>query len=111
MYNPALTLRWPWELYSGQPFGYDFLSNDYKLPVDYGLDLNFDRLPGDLDRFIKLVELIQNLSDRPLSELNDATIDSRSLIQEKILSPEWMQDVVEYNRKQDLILLEFLSKI
>jgi hypothetical protein len=96
---------------SGQPFGYDFLSNDYKLFVDYGLDLSFDRLPGDFDRFIKLVELIQNLSNRPLSELNDATIDSRSLIQEKILSPEWMQNVVESNCKQDLILLEFLSKV
>ena len=24
VYNSALTLRWPWELYSGQPFGYSY---------------------------------------------------------------------------------------
>lgn len=96
---------------SGQPFGYDFLRDNYQLPVDYGLDLNFDRLPGDFDRFIKLVEFIQHLSNRSLSNLNDATIDKRSQIQDLILSPEWMQTIIEFNRKQDLILLEFLSKM
>jgi hypothetical protein len=96
-------------LSNGQPGTYEFLKNDYCMPIDYSMDLSYDQDAGDFTRLKKIVELIQSLSNTPLSDLIDANIDNCELIQKTILNYDYVDMIRAYNLEQDQKILALLG--
>jgi hypothetical protein len=98
-------------LNSGQPYCYDFLKNQYQIPIDYSIDLEYDTVKGDFDRLLKLTELIRDLSQTPLSDLIDQNIDNCELVQNTVSNPDYFRQFELYNLQQDQIILEEFSRL
>lgn len=94
----------------GQPDTYQYLKNDYGLPINYDLDLAYDVLPGDFDRFKKLRETIETLISVPITEIVDRTIESCHQIQQIMLEQGYTDQFWRFNRCQDAVILEELAK-
>ena len=95
-------------LSSGQPGTYEFLKNDYCMPINYSIDLSYDQDAGDFTRLKKLVELIRTLSITPLHQLVDANIDNCELIQKTILTQDYVEQIRADNLAQDQKILELI---
>lgn len=98
-------------LNAAQPHVYEFLKNDYHLPIDYCFDTSYDELAGDFDRYRSLVDLGKTLADTPLQELIDKNIDNCELIQNTLLSPEWLSQIKLHNQQQDVKIINVLEKV
>jgi hypothetical protein len=96
---------------SAQPHVYEFLKNDYNLPIDYSFDILYDSQAGDFDRFHSVVNLIKSVSQQSLKDLIDQNIDNCQLIQNTLLSPDWMDQINLYNKQQDSKILNILETV
>lgn len=96
---------------SAAPYTYNYLINDYGIPINYSFGLEFDNIPGDLDRFETICKKILDLVDVPLTDLVDQNIDYCELIQQTIMDPDYIKNFDQYNRIQDLKILEKLFQI
>ena len=90
----------------GQPGTYDFLKNDYNIPINYSIDTSFDNVLGDFDRIRQIKNLIESLSTIKLSDLIDQNIDNCELIQNTILAPGYIDQFESFNQSQDIKILE-----
>ena len=95
----------------GQPFIYEFLRNDYKLPLNYAIDLSYDNLKGDFDRFLELRKLIETLASTPLTDLVDSNIDICEAIQHTLIDPDYIIGLKKFNQQQDEKILEKIEQI
>ena len=95
----------------GQPFIYDFLRNDYKLPLNYAMDLSYDNLKGDFDRLLELRKLIEKLASTPLADLIDSNIDICETIQRTLIDPDYITELKKFNQQQDERILEKIEQI
>lgn len=93
------------------PYVYQYLINDYKIPINYSIGLEFDYIPGDLDRFDDICKKIQELVNIPISNLIDQNIDNCELIQKTILDPDYTKQFDQFNQQQDLKILEKIHQI
>ena len=96
---------------TGQPGTYDFLKNDYYIPINYSIDTSFDNILGDFDRIRQIKNLIESLSKIKLSDLIDQNIDNCELIQNTILSPGYIDQFESFNQSQDIKILEKIEQI
>jgi len=96
---------------SGQPGTYDFLKNDYNIPINYSIDTSFDNVLGDFDRIRQIKNLIESLSTIKLSDLIDQNIDNCELIQNTILTPGYIDQFELFNQSQDIKILEKIEQI
>jgi len=96
---------------TGQPRTYDFLKNDYNIPINYSIDTSFDNVLGDFDRIRQIKNLIESLSKIKLSDLIDQNIDNCELIQNTILAPGYIDQFELFNRSQDIKILEKIEQI
>jgi hypothetical protein len=94
----------------GQPFIYNFLKNDYKLPLHYIMDLSYDNLKGDFDRLIGLRKLIETLSSTPLADIIDSNIDICEAIQHTLIDPDYILGLKKFNQQQDEKILETIEQ-
>ena len=95
----------------GQPGTYDFLKNDYNIPINYSIDTSFDNVLGDFDRIKQIKNLIESLSKIKLSDLIDQNIDNCELIQNTILTPGYIDQFELFNQSQDIKILEKIEQI
>ena len=95
----------------GQPGTYDFLKNDYNIPINYSIDTSFDNILGDFDRIRHIKNLIESLSTIKLSDLIDQNIDNCELIQNTILTPGYIDQFELFNQSQDIKILEKIEQI
>ena len=95
----------------GQPFIYNFLKNDYKLPLHYAMDLSYDNLKGDFDRLFELRKLIEKLASTPLTDLIDSNIDICETIQRTLIDPDYITELKKFNQQQDERILEKIEQI
>ena len=93
------------------PYTYQYLIDDYGISINYSFGLEFDNIPGDLDRFKAICKKIQDLVDVPLTDLIDQNIDNCELIQKTIMDPDYIKIFDQYNRIQDFKILEKLFQI
>ena len=96
---------------AGQPGTYDFLKNDYNIPINYSIDTSFDNILGDFDRIRQIKNLIESLSKIKLSDLLDQNIDNCELIQNTILAPGYSDQFELFNQSQDIKILEKIEQI
>ena len=96
---------------TGQPGTYDFLKNDYNIPINYSIDTSFDNVLGDFDRIKQIKNLIESLSKIKLSDLIDQNIDNCELIQNTILAPGYIDQFELFNQSQDIKILEKIEQI
>ena len=96
---------------TGQPGTYDFLKNDYNIPINYSIDTSFDNILGDFDRIRHIKNLIESLSKIKLSDLIDQNIDNCELIQNTILAPGYIDQFESFNQSQDIKILEKIEQI
>ena len=96
---------------TGQPGTYDFLKNDYNIPINYSIDTSFDNVLGDFDRIKQIKNLIESLSKIKLSDLIDQNIDNCELIQNTILTPGYIDQFELFNQSQDIKILEKIEQI
>jgi len=96
---------------AGQPGTYDFLKNDYNIPINYSIDTSFDNVLGDFDRIRQIKNLIESLSMIKLSDLIDQNIDNCELIQNTILAPGYIDQFESFNQSQDIKILEKIEQI
>ena len=96
---------------AGQPGTYDFLKNDYNIPINYSIDTSFDNILGDFDRIRQIKNLIESLSKIKLSDLIDQNIDNCELIQNTILAPGYIDQFESFNQSQDIKILEKIEQI
>ena len=96
---------------TGQPGTYDFLKNDYNIPINYSIDTSFDNVLGDFDRIRQIKNLIESLSTIKLSDLIDQNIDNCELIQNTILAPGYIDQFELFNQSQDIKILEKIEQI
>lgn len=94
----------------GQPFMYDFLRDKYHLQFDFDLDLNFDRIEGDIDRMIAVCDIIDNLNRYTLDQLIDANIDACEKMQDTVLEAGYIDSFKQYNNQQDEKLLNRIHR-
>lgn len=97
-------------LNSGQPGTMKFLREEYNLPLDYSYDISYDLEVKDFDRLAGLVETIQSIEQSSLKDLVDANIDTCQLIQDMVLSPDYVQSMRDYNLAQDKKIMELLAQ-
>ena len=95
----------------GQPFIYDFLRNDYNLPLNYAIDLSYDNLKGDFDRLFELRKLIETLASTPLADLIDSNIDICETIQHTLLDPDYIIELKKFNQQQDEKILNLIDDL
>jgi hypothetical protein len=95
----------------GQPFIYDFLKNDYKLPLHYAMDLSYDNLKGDFDRLLELRKLIEKLASTPLVDLIDSNIDICETIQRTLIDPDYITELKKFNQQQDEKILNLIGDL
>jgi hypothetical protein len=93
------------------PYVYQYLIDDYHIPINYSFGLDFDYIPGDLDRFESIGKKIQELVDIPLADLIDQNIDNCELIQQTIIDPDYTNQFDQFNQNQDLKILEKIAQI
>ena len=98
-------------LNSAQPFCYEFLKNDYGLPINYSIDTSYDQVEGDIDRLVKIKDLIAELAAINLSDLIDQNIDNCQLTQDTIMDPEYLHQFELFNKIQDLVISEKISQL
>ena len=96
---------------TGQPGTYNFLKNDYNIPINYSIDISFDNTLGDFERIKQIKNLIESLSKIKLSDLIDQNIDNCELIQNTILSPGYIDQFESFNQSQDIKILEKIEQI
>jgi hypothetical protein len=94
----------------GQPNTIKFFKECYHLPLDYDFDNNYDSIDKDFDRFERILELIKNLSDRNLKDIVEKNIDVCKSIQKTIINPDYVQMILDFNAKQDEIILNLLNQ-
>jgi len=95
----------------GQPFIYDFLRNDYKLPLNYAMDLSYDNIKGDFDRLFELRKLIEKLASTPLADLIDSNIDICQTIQHTLVDPDYIVELKKFNQQQDEKILNLIGDL
>lgn len=95
-------------LNSGQPGTVQFLKDAYHLPLDYNIDVSYDNVPQDFDRFRLLVESIAKLSTRKLQDVVDENIDACEKVQQLVLDPDYLNVFRTFNRQQDKLVVEKL---
>ena len=95
----------------GQPFIYNFLKNDYKLPLHYAMDLSYDNLKGDFDRLFELRKLIEKLASTPLADLIDSNIDICETIQHTLIDPDYIIELKKFNQQQDEKILNLIGDL
>jgi len=95
---------------NGQPNTYNFLHEKYGIPFNFDIDLEFDTIPGDIDRMRAVLDTIDQLVVRDLSDIIDANIEACEQMQQWILQPGLVQSFVDYNKKQDEYILELVSR-
>ena len=95
----------------GQPFIYDFLRNDYKLPLNYAMDLSYDNLKGDFDRLLELRKLIEKLASTPLADLIDSNIDICETIQRTLVDLDYITELKKFNQQQDEKILNLIGDL
>ena len=95
----------------GQPFIYDFLRNDYNLPLNYAIDLSYDNLKGDFDRLFELRKLIEKLASTPLADLIDSNIDICETIQHTLIDPDYIIELKKFNQQQDEKILNLIGDL
>jgi hypothetical protein len=96
---------------SAAPFVYDYLKNDYHLPINYSIDLTFDSISGDLDRYEAMCKEIQRLVEIPLADLIDQNIDNCETIQNTITNPDYICQFEQFNQLQSDKISEAISKL
>ena len=96
---------------TGQPGTYNFLKNDYNIPINYSIDISFDNTLGDFERIKQIKNLIESLSKIKLSDLIDQNIDNCELIQNTILAPGYIDQFESFNQSQDIKILEKIEQI
>lgn len=96
---------------AADPFVYSYLKNDYNIPIEYSIDMSFDNLAGDLDRFDAICKEIIRLSDIPLEELIDQNIDNCELIQNTITNPDYLTQFEKFNLVQSDKILETINQL
>ena len=96
---------------SAAPFVYDYLKNDYRLPINYSIDLTFDSISGDLDRYEAMCKEIQRLVEIPLADLIDQNIDNCETIQNTITNPDYICQFEQFNQLQSDKISETISKL
>ena len=96
---------------TASPYVYQYLINDYNIPINYSIGLDFDYIPGDLDRFDAVGKKIQELSNIKLKDLIDQNIDNCELIQNTILAPGYIDQFELFNQSQDIKILEKIEQI
>lgn len=65
---------------------------------DYGLDLSYDLIPGNIDRAIGMIELIKRLNDHDIDTWFDRTLDSRRHNRQHIVSGNFHDICESLNR-------------
>jgi len=93
------------------PYVYQYLIDDYHIPINYSFGLDFDYIPGDLDRFESISKKIQELVDIPLDDLIDQNIDNCELVQQTLINPDYTKQFDQFNQNQDLKILEKIAQI
>lgn len=96
-------------LNSGQPGTFKFLQQAYRLPLEYNIDISYDDIPQDFDRFKQLVNLIENLSSCRLQDIVDQNIDTCERVQNIVLDPGYLELFRVFNSKQDYLIAEKLA--
>jgi hypothetical protein len=96
---------------TASPYAYQYLINDYKVPINYSIGLDFDYILGDLGRFDAIDKKIQELSSINLKDLIDQNIDNCELIQKTIINPDYTKQFDQFNLQQDLKILEKISQL
>ena len=72
---------------------------DLGMQFDYGLDLSFDQEPGNLDRMIKLISLIQEIEKYSAQELYEMTRSSSEYNHELVVSHQFYDTCERLNLK------------
>lgn len=96
---------------TADPFVYSYLKNDYNIPIDYSIDMSFDTLAGDLDRFSAICQEIVRLSKIPLQDLIDQNIDNCELIQNTITNPDYLTQFEKFNNVQSEKILGTINQL
>ena len=95
-----------------KPFLYKFLKERYELDCNYKLiNLEFDDMDGDIDRYAATVENIRKLSTTSLADIVDANIDVLEQIQDTLLEPSWFDYIQKLNAKEEQEVLDLLAKL
>lgn len=94
-----------------QPHTLRYFRENYHLSLDYDFDNGYDSINEDFDRYEKILELIKNLSTRSLNDIVEKNIDLCTNIQKTIIDPNYINMILDFNTKQDQIILDFLFKI
>lgn len=93
-----------------QPHVFEYLKRCYYLDIDYGFDQSYDALDGDFERLNAIYNLIVELVDQPLDDLTEQSVQMCTNIQKALLDPEHTSKILEFNTKQDEILLNLLHQ-
>ena len=85
---------------------------EFGLKFDYGkIDLSFDKIPGDIDRFEKIINLIVGLKDMTIQEIYDSTRECTEYNQNIIVSGEFAKNCTKFNLSQLTNLEKIVSSI
>lgn len=76
---------------------------------DYGFDLGFDQEPGDIDRFVKIIELIHRLNEYSTADLYQMTQQSSAHNQDWVTSGKFYR-ICEDNNLQSLSKILEITK-
>lgn len=98
-------------LNSGQPGTHNFIKDEYHLPLNYSYDVGYDQEVRDFDRLHGLVGTIQDINAHSLSNLVDANIDVCQEIQDRVLDPDYITQIQQFNFKQDQAILTWLANL
>jgi len=96
---------------SADPLVYNYLIKHYNIPINYSIDMSFDSMVGDLDRFAAIRDEILRLANIPLKVLIEENIDNCELIQQTITHPEYTFQFDQFNRRQSDKIAEIITKL
>lgn len=95
---------------TGQPFTYKFLKEVYGIPLNFDIGLDFDNIPGDIDRLKALCDLIDDIQSRNLEDLIESNIDACDEMQQWILQPGLVESFEQFNQQQNQLILNKISR-
>jgi len=96
---------------SADPLVYNYLIKHYSIPINYSINMSFDSMVGDLDRFAAICEEILRLANIPLKVLIEENIDNCDLIQQTITHPEYTFQFNQFNQRQSDKIAETITNL
>lgn len=95
-------------LHNGQFDTYSVL-RELGFEFDYGIDLSYDNIPGDLDRMIAMLELLDNIKHLGTQDICQLTADSNKKNQHHVIEGDFYDRCEQINQASLKAILEQVS--